>query len=97
MEEANAVCSWVVIKVGSDQNRCALRTGVARDAPYPAVQKEHKALAPSALSMAVVSVAGSKDVPKLLSVAEGAHPTVVGVDVPNLGAINMHKAALSDV
>ena len=56
MEEASAVCSWVVIKVGSVQNRCALRTGVARDAPYPAVQKEHKALVSYVLNLLSFSV-----------------------------------------
>ena len=46
--------------------------------------------------MAAANAVGLKDAPKLPSVAGGAHPTVVGVDVPNLGATNMHKAALSD-
>ena len=51
---------------------------------------------PNALSMAAANAVGSKDATKLPSVAEGAHFTVAGADVPNLGAISMLKAALSD-
>ena len=47
--------------------------------------------------MAAANAVALKDVQKLPSVAEGARPTVAGVDALSLGAENMPKAARSAV
>lgn len=97
MVAASAACMSGAPRVASVQNKCALHTAVARDAPCGVATKAHKALATSALPMAAANAVALKDVQKLPSVAEGARPTVAGVDALSLGAVNMHKAARSAV
>ena len=130
MVAASAACMSGAPRVASVQNKCALHTAVARDAPCGVATKAHKALvchslnfsivtsmlfacapkyasfgpcvyyphqATSALPMAAANAVALKDVAKLPSVAEGAQPTVAGVDALSLGAVNMHKAARSAV